>query len=77
MRAYFSADMPAPYSNNARYVRDLLDEYHSRSDGNFRYEFIDPLGAETEEDKEKKKETKRDIFGREYRDSTTIEKELQ
>ena len=77
VRAYFSADMPAPYSNNARYVRDLLDEYHSRSDGNFRYEFIDPLGAETEEDKEKKKETKRDIFGREYRDSTTIEKELQ
>ena len=77
VKAYFTSDMPTPYSNNARYIRDLLDEYYSSSDGNFRYEFIDPLVAETEEDKKLKKEVKRDVFGREFRDSTTIEKELQ
>ncbi len=77
VRAYFTQDMPTPYSNNARYVRDLFDEYYASADGNFKYEFIDPVKAETDADKEKKKDLKKDIFGRQYRESTSIEQELQ
>ena len=77
VRAYFTQDMPPPYSTNARYVRDLFDEYFASADGNFKYEFIDPIQAETDEDKEKKKEVKEDIFGRQFRESTSIEQELQ
>jgi ABC-type uncharacterized transport system involved in gliding motility auxiliary subunit len=43
----------------------------------FRYEFVDPVSEETEEDKEKKKEVKHDIFGRAVREATSIERELQ
>jgi gliding-associated putative ABC transporter substrate-binding component GldG len=77
VRAYFTADLPPPYGSNARYVRDLLDEYYNNGGGNFRYEFIDPLAEETDEDKAKKKEIKRDVFGRAVREATNIERELQ
>ena len=77
IRAYFSQGMPPPYSTNQRYVRDLLEEYFARSNGNFRYEFIDPSQAESDEEKEKKKKVRRDIFGRTVRDATNIERELQ
>lgn len=77
VRAYFTADLPPPYSTNARYVRDLLDEYYAHAGGNFRYEFIDPAAEETAADKEKKKEVKHDIFGRAVREATSIERELQ
>ncbi len=39
-------------------------------------EFSDPASAETEEDKAKRKEMKRDIFGRPIREATSIETEL-
>jgi len=42
VKAYFTSDLPAPYNNNRRYLQDQLDEYRAYSDGNFRYEFIDP-----------------------------------
>lgn len=77
VRAYFSEGLPAPYSSNARYVKDLLDEYYAAGKGMFSYEFIDPLSEETAEDKAKKKDVKQDIFGRTVREATTIEKELQ
>ncbi|RMG14080.1 MAG: ABC transporter permease [Deltaproteobacteria bacterium] len=77
VRAYFSADLPAPYSATARYVRDLLEEYHTASGGKVRFEFIDPVAKETEEDKETKKEVKRDIFGRPVREMTSVERELE
>lgn len=77
VRAYFTADLPPPFSTNARYVRDLLEEYHSSSGGNLQFEFIDPVAEETAEDKEKKKDVKRDIFGRAIRESTTVEQEMQ
>lgn len=76
IRAYFTADLPPPYGAHARYVRDLLDEYFARSDGKVRYEFIDPVASETEDDKEKKKEVKQDIFGRSVREQTSVEREL-
>jgi ABC-type uncharacterized transport system involved in gliding motility auxiliary subunit len=74
--AYFTDNLPPPYAQHARYVRDLLEEYLSASAGHFAFEFIDPAGEETEEDKAKKKEIKRDIFGRAVREPTTIESEL-
>ncbi|MFH1810047.1 MAG: GldG family protein [Pseudomonadota bacterium] len=75
--AYFSRDLPPPYSTNARYVKDLLEEYYAASKGNLRYEFVDPLSEETEADKEAKKEVKQDIFGRSVREETSVERDLR
>src|SRR6185436_12176877 len=47
VRAYFTADLPPPFSTNIRYVRDLLEEYHAGSDGDVEFEFIDPVAGET------------------------------
>jgi gliding-associated putative ABC transporter substrate-binding component GldG len=76
IRAYFTQDLPAPFGANAGYVRDLLEEYYAHSDGNLRYEFIDPISAESDEDREKKKEVRRDVFGRNVREPTSVEREL-
>lgn len=77
VRAYFTADLPAPFGANARYVRDLLEEYYTNSNGNLSFEFIDPAAEETQEDKDKKKDVRQDIFGRAVREQTTIEAELE
>jgi gliding-associated putative ABC transporter substrate-binding component GldG len=77
VKAYFTKELPPPYSSNRRYVQDLLEEYYAAAGGKFRYEFIDPTEEETEADKEKKKEVKVDIFGRSVREPTSMEKELQ
>ncbi|HYO56991.1 GldG family protein [Archangium sp.] len=74
--AYFTEDLPPPYSSNARYVRDLLEEFRAASKGRLSFEFLDPMSQETAEDKETKKETKRDIFGRVFREPTSVEREL-
>ncbi len=74
--AYFTEDLPPPFSSNARYVRDLLEEYRAASKGKLAFELIDPRKQETEEDKETKKEIKRDIFGRAFREATSVEREL-
>lgn len=72
--AYFTENLPAPYSGNARYVRDLLAEYRSQSRGKVSFEFIDP---QLEGEKDGKREVKRDIFGRAFREPTQIERELE
>ncbi len=77
IRAYFTEDLPAPYSATSRYVKDLLDEYATYSGGLLRYQFIDPVAEETEEDKVKRKEVRQDIFGRAVRERTSQEFELQ
>lgn len=77
IRAYFSEKMSPRFSNNRRYVRDILDEYYAASDGNVAYEFIDPVTEETQEDKAKKKDLKKDIFGRIVREKTSVEQELE
>jgi gliding-associated putative ABC transporter substrate-binding component GldG len=74
--AYFTDDLPPPYSGNARYVRDLLEEFRAASKGRLSFEFLDPMTQETAEDQEAKKETKRDIFGRVFREPTSVEREL-
>ncbi len=77
VRAYFTDKLPAPYSGNARYVRDLLQEFRSASKGQLSFEVIDPMGQESAKDKEAKKEVKRDIFGRTFREPTPMEKEWE
>jgi len=77
IKAYFTKDMPQQFASLSRYVQDLLEEYYAASDGMLRYEFIDPQAEETDEDKAKKKEVKRDIFGRTFRERTSIEVELE
>jgi gliding-associated putative ABC transporter substrate-binding component GldG len=74
--AYFTDDLPPPYSSNARYVRDLLEEFRAASKGRLSFEFLDPMTQETTEDQETKKEMKRDIFGRVFREPTSVEREL-
>jgi gliding-associated putative ABC transporter substrate-binding component GldG len=76
VKAYFTEKLPPPYSGNARYVRDLLEEYRAASKGQLSFQFIDPMSEETAQDKETKKEMKRDIFGRTFREPTSVEKEL-
>lgn len=75
--AYFTKNLPPPFSQNAQFLRDLLEEYRAASKGMLSYEFIDPESAETEEDKAIKKDVKVDIFGRRIRDKTSVEAELE
>jgi len=42
VKAYFSANLPAPYNANAKYVQDKLEEYRAFGKGHFRFEFVDP-----------------------------------
>ncbi len=74
---YFTEGLPGELEATKRYVKDLLDEYYAASGGTIAYEFIDPVAEETDEDKEKKKEVKQDIFGRQIREATSIEQELR
>lgn len=49
VKAFYTAEMPAPYNNNRRYLQDQLDEYRAYAGGNFHYEFIDPKSSEEAE----------------------------
>ncbi len=42
IRAYFTAQLPPPYSSYRRFVKDKLDEYRAYGGVNIQYEFIDP-----------------------------------
>ncbi|MBL7074706.1 Gldg family protein [candidate division KSB1 bacterium] len=42
VKAFFSENLPPPYNNNAKFLKDELAEYRAYSNGNFHYEFIDP-----------------------------------
>jgi gliding-associated putative ABC transporter substrate-binding component GldG len=75
--AYFTPNLPPPFTNLERDIRDLLEEYRAAAGGNLSFEFVDPQSQETEEDKEKKKDVKRDIFGRTVREKTSVETELE
>ncbi len=77
VRAYFSDGLPGKLGAMARQVRDLLDAYYAEGNGFFRFEFIDPVSLETDEDRQKKKEIKRDPFGNVVRDKTSVENMLE
>ncbi|MCZ6758212.1 MAG: GldG family protein [Bacteroidetes bacterium] len=44
--AFFTADLPAPYSSNSRFLKDKLDDYGAYGGRNFQYRFIDPKDSE-------------------------------
>jgi gliding-associated putative ABC transporter substrate-binding component GldG len=46
VKAYFTKDLPPPYNANARYVRDILEDYRTYGNGNFYFEFVDPADEE-------------------------------
>jgi gliding-associated putative ABC transporter substrate-binding component GldG len=50
VKAYFSEDLPAPHNGDARYLKDLLDDYKAYSHGYLQYEFIDPVKSGKEEE---------------------------
>ncbi|MEW5922806.1 MAG: Gldg family protein [Candidatus Zixiibacteriota bacterium] len=50
VKAYVSNDLPAPHNNDARYIKDLLDDYKAYSHGYLHYEFIDPVKDNKEEE---------------------------
>ncbi len=58
VRAYFSDNLPSPYNNLKRDVKDLLSDYRSYSKGNLNYVFVnegsaDESNAEFENDAQK------------------------
>ena len=46
IKVYFSSDLPAQYSNNKRYLQDILEEYTAYSSGNLKFEFYSPENEE-------------------------------
>jgi len=48
VRAFFSSNLPAPYSTTAQYVRDILVEYKGAANRNFSYSIVDMSKAENE-----------------------------
>ncbi len=77
--AYFTTDLPPPFSSNARYVKDLLDEYRAHSGGNVSYEFVDPALATDAPppDGAEKEQQKVDVFGRPIRQASKLESEIE
>lgn len=46
--AYFTKDLPPPFNATERYVRDILDEYQSVSNGKVKVSFVNPDDEETQ-----------------------------
>ncbi|MCK5534876.1 GldG family protein [bacterium] len=42
IKAYFSRNLPPPYSTNRQYIKDILSEYKTYSRGKIDIQFIDP-----------------------------------
>lgn len=47
LTAYFTDDLPAPYSSNRRFLQDKLADYRAYGGPNIQYKFVDPAGEET------------------------------
>ncbi|MFI5144819.1 MAG: GldG family protein [Ignavibacteria bacterium] len=50
VKAYFTDNLPAPYNNTRRYLKEILDDYKNFSNGNFAYEIISPSDEQKLED---------------------------
>lgn len=50
IKAYITEDLPPPHNGDARYLRDLLDDYKAYSGGYLQYEFIDPGKSDKEDE---------------------------
>ena len=55
IKGYFSQDLPPPYNNIKRYLRDLLQEYAVHANKNFNYT-IHEIGPQDEETKQQARE---------------------
>ncbi|MFT5142315.1 MAG: gliding-associated putative ABC transporter substrate-binding component GldG [Rhodothermales bacterium] len=44
--AFFTANLPAPYGSNRRFLKDKLDDYRAYGGQNFQYRFVDPAEDE-------------------------------
>lgn len=42
VKAYFTDNLPAPYNNTRRYLKEILDDYRNYSHGKMQYEIISP-----------------------------------
>lgn len=54
VKAYFTDNLPAPYNNTRRYLKEILDDYRNYSKGNMQYEIVSP-SDETELESDAKK----------------------
>jgi gliding-associated putative ABC transporter substrate-binding component GldG len=54
VKAYFTDNLPSPYNNTRRYLKEMLNDYKNYSNGNFQYEIISP-GDEEELEKDAQK----------------------
>lgn len=45
VRAYFSPDLPPPYHNHRKSVRELMEEFRAYSGGKFHYQFVNPFAG--------------------------------
>jgi gliding-associated putative ABC transporter substrate-binding component GldG len=50
IKAFITEELPPPHNSDARYLKDLLDDYKAYSHGNLQYEFIDPIKADKEKE---------------------------
>jgi gliding-associated putative ABC transporter substrate-binding component GldG len=50
VKAYFTEDLPPPYNNNRRFVKDQLDDYRAYSNRNLQYELISPSDEKIEQE---------------------------
>lgn len=50
VKAYVSEDLPAPHNGDARYLKDILNDYKAYSHGYLHFEFIDPVKADKEQE---------------------------
>jgi gliding-associated putative ABC transporter substrate-binding component GldG len=48
VKAYFTEDLPSPYSTYRRALLDELNEFRAYANGNLQFEFINPEGEKTE-----------------------------
>ncbi len=46
IKAFFTKDLPAPYSSNRRFLQDKLDEYRAFGGSNIQYDFVDPSDSD-------------------------------
>lgn len=50
VKVFFTDDLPAPHNGDARYLKDMLDDYKAYSGGYLHYEFIDPAKENKEQE---------------------------
>ncbi|MEZ4703197.1 MAG: GldG family protein [Rhodothermales bacterium] len=46
IKAFFTDNLPAPYSDNRRFLKDKLDDYRAYGGANVQYAFVDPVDDE-------------------------------